>query len=83
MLEYITCIIVPYVERVRDDVGEKSAAVIIDNFKGQVTDAVIDLLEEHGIYVCLLHANTTDRLQPMDVGVNKPAKDFLKQQFEE
>ena len=78
MLEYITHIIVPYVERVRDDVGEKSAAVIIDNFKAQVTNAVINLLEEHGIYVCLLPANTTDRLQPMDVGVNNPAKDYFK-----
>ena len=83
MLEDIIRIIVAYVERVRDDVGEKSAAVIIDNFKGQITNAVIYLLEEHGIHVCLLPANTTYRLLPMDIGVNKPAKDFLKWQFEE
>ena len=29
----------------------------------------------------LLPANTTDLLQPMDISVNKPAKDFLKRQF--
>ena len=27
-------------------------------------------------------ANCTDRLQPMDLSINKPAKNFLKQQFQ-
>ena len=49
MLESVTHIIVPYIERVRDDLGEKAALVIMDNFKGQVTDAVRNLLEEHDI----------------------------------
>ena len=71
MIAYITDIIVPYVERHRqaleDDVP---ALVIMDNFKGN-------------IHVCLLPPNTTDLLQPMDIAVNKPAKDFLKRNFEE
>lgn len=36
-----------------------------------------------GIHVCLLSPNTTDRLQPMDISVNKPAKDLLKRKFED
>lgn len=84
MLEYVNCIIIPYVEAVRHDLEEQAAAlVIIDHFKGQVTDAVRDLLESHHIHMCLLPANTTDQLQPMDVAVNKPAKEFLKGRFEE
>ena len=83
MLEYVTHIIVPYVERVIGDLEEKATLVIMDNFKGQVTDAVRNLLEEHDIYVSLLPANTTDRLQPMDIGVNKPTKDFIKRQVNE
>ena len=54
----------------------------MDNFKGQVTTPINDLLEAHNINVCLLPAHTTDQLQPMDIAVNKPAKGFLKQKFE-
>ena len=54
----------------------------MDNFKGQVTASVSSLLEANNIHVCLLPANTTDRLQPMDISVNKPGKDFLKRRFE-
>ena len=84
MLEYITEIIVPYIESQRSTFGEdQSAVVTMDNFKGQVTSGVNDLLESHNIHVCLLPPNTTDLLQPMDISVNKPAKDFLKRKFEE
>ena len=84
MVQYITKIIVPYIEAQRDALGdsEQSALVIMDNFKGQVTLAINELLEANNIHVCLLPPNTTDLLQPMDVAVNKPAKDFLKRQFE-
>ncbi|MCG8626916.1 MAG: hypothetical protein MJE68_33560, partial [Proteobacteria bacterium] len=37
----------------------------------------------NSIHVCLLPPNTTDRLQPLDISVNKPAKDFLKRKFED
>ena len=83
MLDYIREIIIPYVERRRDQLEEKPAVVIMDNFKGQITPAVNDLLDENDIHVCLLPPNTTDRLQPMDISVNKPAKDFLRQRFQE
>lgn len=55
----------------------------MDNFKGQVTPAISELLVSHNIHVCLLPPNVTDRLQPMDLSVNKPAKDFLKRCFED
>lgn len=84
MLEYIRWIIIPYINRKREEfVDETPAVVIMDNFKGQVTTAVNELLEENNIHVCLLPANTTDCLQPMDLSVNKPAKDFLRQKFQE
>ena len=83
MLQYVEHIVVPYIEKMRDSVGDKAALVIMDNFKGQVTKSVTSLLEDHNIHICLLPTNTTDLLQPMDISVNKPAKDFLKRKFNE
>ena len=84
MIDYIDTIIVPYVEAQRDTLRNptQAALVVMDNFKGQVTTTINDLLEAHNINVCLLPANTTNQLQPMDIAVNKPAKDFLKWKFE-
>ena len=68
MLEYIRDIIIPYVEIVREELDErKSALVVIDNFKGQVTPAVNAAFDECDIHVVLLPPNTTDRLQPLDI----------------
>lgn len=84
MVQYVNEIIVPYVESQRDALEDPSQAalVIMDNLKGQVTTTINELLEAHNINVCLLPPNTTDLLQPMDIAVNKPAKDFLKRKFE-
>ena len=63
--------------------GRRSAVVvIIETFKGQVTKRMTELMESHNIHTCLIPPNTIDRLQPMDVTVNKPAKAFLKQKFQ-
>ena len=81
-IEYLNDIIIPYVEAIRCDVGDKPALLILDNFKGHSTDAVINLLEANNIHTCFLPANCTDLLQPMDLSVNKPVKDFLRNKFE-
>ena len=74
-------IIVPYVKSTRGSFEDDTPAlVIIDNFKGQITSSVTDLLGSNNIHVCLLPPNTTDPLQPMD---SKPVKDFLKRHFED
>ena len=85
MIEYIEKIILPYINGWCSQIEDNSRAalVILDNFKGQTTPAVNKLLEDNNIHVSLLPSNTTDRLQPMDLTVNKPVKAFLKHKFEE
>ena len=83
MIQFVNNIFVPYVEQRRQLFNEdKPAVVIMDNFKGQITEAITELLERHRIHTCLIPANATDRLQSMDISVNKPAKSFLKKKFE-
>ena len=62
---------------------DKPAVAIIDNFKGQITEVVTSLLETNNIHVCLLPLNTTDLLQPMNIAINKPPKDFLGKEFQQ
>ena len=85
MIQYINEIIIPYVKSQRDALHDPtlSAVVIVDNFRGKVTAPVTRLLEEHNIHECLLPPNMTDLLQPLDIAVNKPAKDYLKRRFED
>ena len=41
------------------------------------------MLEKSNIHTCLPPPNTTDKLQPLDISVNKPAKEFLRLKFQE
>ena len=58
MIQYVQIIIVPFVEQTKESLGEdedKAAVVIMDNFKGQVTPAMTELLERHHIHSCSYH----------------------------
>ena len=84
MIEYVEEIINLYVEATRDLLNDpaKAALAIIDKFRGQITTAVVTLLERNNIHICYIPANMTNLLQPMVLAINKPAKDFLKRKFE-
>ena len=43
---------------------------------------MLKLLEDHHIRVVMVPANYTDRLQPLDISVNKSIKAFLRQEFQ-
>ena len=84
MKDYLDHVVFPYIDGVRascDLSHNYPALAIFDNFKGQVTDDILQLLEDHNVHSVRLPANCTDRLQPMDISVNKAAKDFIRQKF--
>ena len=86
MIEYVTKIIIPYIECKRRELklsDDYPALAIFDVFRGQQTDQISSLLEENNIYVVNIPPNCTDRLQPMDLSVNKSAKDFMRAKFSE
>ena len=61
--------------------ADQRAWLIFDNFKGQCTEAILTFLDENHVSVVLIPPNCTDRFQPLDVSVNKTAKEFLQKKF--
>ena len=83
-MEYIEKIIIPYKDSKRKELkvsSDQPALAIYDVFKGQQTEDIVKLLEQNNIYVVSVPANCTDRLQPMDLSVNKAAKHFMRSKF--
>ena len=72
-------IIVPYVARVHleKQIPDQKALLIMDNFKAHRTEYVLQPLEDNGVLVVF----TSNRLQPLDLSINKAAKDFLWDKF--
>lgn len=86
MKDYLNKIILPYVKQTRKELMlavDHPAVVIFDNFKAQCTSELLKILDDNSINVILIPANCTDRLQPLDISVNKAVKEFLRHKFQE
>ena len=57
---------------------DRPALAIFDSFKGQTTPDIISILQSHNIIAVQVPANCNDKLQPLDVSLNKPVKDEMK-----
>ena len=82
--DYVSKVIVPYVKKMKvklQSPDHQKALVIFDVFKGQMCQSTIDILMENDIHFVYVPPNCTDRLQPLDISVNKPCKDFMKNKF--
>ena len=85
MKRYIEKIIIPFVTQTREALAldkTQPALAIFDCFRGQTTPAILSLLEKHNIVAVQVPANCTDKLQPIDVSINKPIKDGMKSKFQ-
>ena len=43
----------------------------------------LSLLNTNNVHILIVPANCTNRLQPLDISVNKAAKEFLQRQFQD
>ena len=83
MMAYLDSIIIPYTEAIRQQRqlgSDTPAIVIIDAFRRQCTDPFLKKLNDNNLLYAFVPANCTD---PLDLSVNKPAKDFMKRKFQE
>jgi len=80
-LQYISKIILLYICRKHKELKlpvDQPTELIFDDFKGHCTSELLTLLDTNNISVILVPPNYTDRLQPLDVSVNKAAKGIFK-----
>ena len=82
-IKLINEIIIPYVQSQRKELGKpkQAALVIMDVFRGQITDDVISLLRDDNIHYVLVPNNMSQLLQPLDLTVNKHCNSYLKPLF--
>ena len=85
MKRYLEKILIPFIEEQRTVLKLKSthrALVLADGFKGQNTEEFIAVLEKHNISFVKIPPNCTDKLQPLDVSVNKSMKNEMRSKFQ-
>ena len=85
-IDYIIKIVIPYVNGRRKELklsADHPALAIFNVFKGQCTERVFRMLEDNNILYVIVPSNCTDILQPLDLSVNKSAKDFMRSKFQE
>ena len=80
MKEYFGKIILLYIQEKKKALKlstEHPALLMFDNFNARcVLPLLLNLLDSHNFNVALIPLNCTDRLQPLDLSVNKTGKDF-------
>ena len=57
------------------------SVLVLDAFKGHLTDSVKNQLHKIKTELVVIPGGMTSVLQPMDISINKPFKDRLRQQY--
>ena len=80
MEDYVLKILLPYRSTLKLTL-DHPALVNFDQFRGQCTAKIVSLLHTNNVCVVIVPPNRTDRLCPLDVCVNKAAKEYMRRQF--
>ena len=60
----------------------QKAMLIIDVFRGQVTDRITKFIEENDCVIVHVPSTMTEHFQPLDLNINGHVKEFLKTKLE-
>ena len=83
-IQYVENVIMPYFKRKRKELNlprNAKALCIFDVFRAQMTEDFRDLLKKNHIKFVYVPRCCTDRLQPMDLSVQKSVKENMKASF--
>ena len=83
-VQFFNEIIFPYLENIKHEKGypsEQFSLIIMDTFKGQDNDTLKDLCRENNCAVVIVPHNLTNKFQPLDISVNKAAKAFIQNKY--
>ena len=69
--------------RARSTQKSRCQLIIMDTFKGQDNDIVQNFCKKHFCQVVIVPHNLTNKFQPLDITVNKPAKSFISNKYNE
>lgn len=81
-MEYTAKILMPHIRRTKKRLGlpdSQKALCIFDVFRAQMGEDFINDLKKKIICIVFVPPSCTDRLQPMDLTVQKIVKDKLKE----
>lgn len=56
--------------------------LVMDAFKGHLTDPLKNKLRRNNCDLVIIPGGMTSQLQPLDVSINKPFKDYVKREYE-
>ena len=78
-------VVIPYIEKQRQELENpnQAALLIMDVFRGQMTEEVTSLLHDNNILLVRVPSNMTHLFQPLDLTVNGHCKAYMKSKFAE
>ena len=85
-IELFEKVIFPYLKQAKASLKypkEQMSLIIMDTFKGEDNDVILDLCEKHMCQVVIVPHNLSNKFQPLDIAINKPAKSFISHKYNE
>ena len=70
-----------YVDYFNDNKSEDLAMLVYDSFKGHLEESVKRQFHESDVYLAVISGRLTSICQSLDVAINKPFKDNLRQEW--